>query len=648
MNNNFSFAHVKGRGLLLFKNEAVLEGISLTVGQRRGGTAEYFVKDIYTEEGKTVMEFAVNERMSRLRLLLTQEEGAAQIYAEARCGETLSYEDFTFSGENSLFLRFTYAKGVEGALSSSLRDNPFWQMPSFETDLSKINPRTQSVLVKSGALHTHLLALPCNNWRANFCAEGLVLSAGHSRLTQIEGFALAISAHESPYAAIAQNFSAAKKAGAIRVALRKEREYPSLFNGFGFCTWDAFYNEVSAEKIFEKLAEFKKKEIPVQWVIIDDGWSVVEGGRLRAFEADEAKFPGGLRACIGRMKEEFGVKYVGVWHAFAAYWCGIDKGSPLYEAQKENLTVTPTGWVIPSVNPEKAFAFFDAWHSYLRGQGVDFVKVDAQSGLSPKFDEILPSAEGVARLHGALEKSVEKNFGGVMINCMGMDFENILNRPCSALNRNSNDFYPHDESSLINHIVQNVYFAPVHAQIHYCDFDMWWSGQKSAVQSGVLRAVSGGPIYVSDKIGGTNPGAIWPCIDEGGAIYRCEDAAMPTPDCLYADCVKEKRAVKVFNRFKENFVLAAFCLNKEGCKEEITLAHLPGAPEEGEYVAQEFFSKKLVRFHKGAPLNLSLAHNETALWNIYRVEKGEAGLGREDKYIGITAVKKRVLVKNIL
>jgi hypothetical protein len=51
---------------------------------------------------------------------------------------------------------------------------------------------------------------------------------------------------------------------------------------------------------------------------------------------------------------------------------------------------------------------------------------------------------------------------------------------------------------------------------------MWWSEHpESAIQSGVLRAISGSPIYVSDKIGRSNGEILKPLALSDGKILRC-------------------------------------------------------------------------------------------------------------------------------
>lgn len=66
------------------------------------------------------------------------------------------------------------------------------------------------------------------------------------------------------------------------------------------------------------MEEFRRKNIPVSWVLLDDGWSDVDrkNGTLRSF----------------------GVKYVGVWQAFQGYWNGVDPNGEVARRMKESLT----------------------------------------------------------------------------------------------------------------------------------------------------------------------------------------------------------------------------------------------------------------------------------------------------------------------
>lgn len=55
---------------------------------------------------------------------------------------------------------------------------------------------------------------------------------------------------------------------------RSTKEMPSSLDGFGWCTWDAFYSTVSARGLAEGLTALEAGGVSPQLLIIDDGWQV--------------------------------------------------------------------------------------------------------------------------------------------------------------------------------------------------------------------------------------------------------------------------------------------------------------------------------------------------------------------------------------
>ena len=519
--------------------------------------------------------------------------------------------------------------------------------PQFDTDLGALKPKTQSLLMKIGGLHYHLLPLCEGNFRAEFEAGCLYLSAGVDTDT-MHGAFLAVSVSTDPYDAVANTYTAARADGALTVPLREERSVPALFDGFGWCTWDAFYNDVSSALIYEKLEEFREKDIPVKWIIIDAGWMQRDNRLLQGLHVND-HFPEGLAAAVKKIKEEYGIERVGIWHTLQAFWDGIDPASPLAAELGDALMKTESGWLIPALDETGAARFWDAWYSYLKNCGIDFVKVDNQSSLPNQLKGTCPTPEGCRAAHENLERAVDKYFDGIIINCMGMDMENVLSRPRSAVSRNSDDFYPTHERGFIKHLYQNAYNAVWHSQIYCCDYDMWWSDHpESAIQSGVLRAISGSPVYISDKIGQTNRSNILPLLDDDGSLMRCDGAAIPTRDCLYTDCTKEGKLLKVCNRAGENFAVAAFNVSDGEITDTLDFGTIPGISDRCEYVAYEYFSKTYTRVSAFEDTELTLPRDGVAVWSLYPIEVDDdeveyVTLGSPDKYVPI-AQKMRIRV----
>lgn len=626
---------MNGGAVIAYNGTALFENLKLEVSLTRRVNFTSSPVEITTEKGKTTILFDGKGRMQRLALVLSEKRGVLVVKLEA---EVRNYYDLfrneTLAPEDTVKLHMTPVTAPDGVMSTYMK-TPWWQTPNFSRDMTDFPATTQLAVAKFGKYHVHLQPLVDAKLRTEMIGDAVSVFAGVGGLKTLSGTILSISVATDPYTAISETFTAGKELGSIRVPLREEREYPEIFNYFGWCTWNAFYHDVTSEKIFTKLDEFREKGIKLGWVLIDDGWSQYRDQKLSSFCEDREKFPEGLKETVRRIKEEYGIPYVGVWHAFTGYWMGIEPNSELHREQKANLMTTPAGWIIPKLEGECAFKFWDAWHSYLAEQGIDFVKVDNQSSLCTKIDGIMPAAQGVRRMHEALERSVNKNFGGAIINCMGMNYENILTRPGSALNRNSDDFFPERENGFLSHIYQNIYDAPVHSRIHHCDFDMWWTEHESALQSSILRAVSGGPIYISDKIGILDPKYIGLLADENARIDRADQTARPTYDCFYTDCAEAGVPLKVFNSCGENLVVAAFGLSECVAGGEIRLADIPGAC--GDYVAVDYFTGKRTVMNEKTALSLKLAKNEVALYNLFPIKDGVAKIGITDRFMACAA-----------
>ena len=243
-----------------------------------------------------------------------------------------------------------------------------------------------------------------------------------------------------------------------------------------------YYNEAGVEMcynhlnvhIIEKKEEFRAKGVPVSWVMIDDGWSRTdrEAETLIGLDADPERFPRGLSHTVDLLRERYGVRHVGVWAAFQGYWSGLEpNGQAVARIGAELLTVTSNGCLIPGPSRRQAMMFWATWLSLLRDMGIDCVKIDSQSSMSTMTRGVESYGEATIERHAALDRLVETEMGGAMINCMGMAPESYWHRPVSAVTRTSDDFLPHDPASLAEHLLQNAYCSPLMGELYRCDWD---------------------------------------------------------------------------------------------------------------------------------------------------------------------------------
>ncbi len=631
--NQFKIYH---SGIPLFSQ------MCLTVATQRNGCCALFPETIHTEQNMTEVVFASNDRVAAAKLVFTQYDGVLQCRVEMATVKDHTRYNYYFASNDSIRLHFRFARQMDGNYITEASTKQWFQTPSFSRDLTALPSQTQDIHIRSGKEHIHWLPLVGDDFRTEFKDDYLSASVGCGGVTEISAYLFTLAIGTDPFEVIRQNFRAARATGAISVPLREERVLPEMFQKFGWCTWDAFYQEPTSQKLFQKLDELKALGIKLGYVLIDDGWSQVKDNSLWAFEEDFEKFPEGLAACIKRIKTEYDIPYVGVWQAFDGYWKGVHPNGPVAREMGDTLEACPNGLLIPAPDADRNFAFWDRWHTYLAKAGVDFVKVDNQTTYSYYIDEVCKNVAGVRAAHEGLERSVFKHFDGRLINCMGMGIYDQLTRPRSALNRNSNDFLPNLENGFAIHLRTNVYNVPVHSQIMYCDYDMWWSRHESAKASAVLRAISGGPIYISDPIEGTETTYLAPLYEADGSFPKLDSYGMPTYDCFYTDCEAAGVPQKVFNRAGDCFAVAAFGISDEGAKGELTLDDIPGI-DACDYLAVEFFSgERCVLTHNGH-IELTLAKHDVALYNLYPIRNGKAEVGEGTMYMGCATKQKQTV-----
>ncbi|KAI9330220.1 hypothetical protein DFJ73DRAFT_964035 [Zopfochytrium polystomum] len=338
-----------------------------------------------------------------------------------------------------------------------------------------------------------------------------------------------------------------------------------IWDRFAWCTWDAFYTDINRKKIIDGVDEFRRLGVTPEVVLIDDGWQQYNGlQQLYAMEPDPSKFPDGLGVC--RALKDKGVKYVGVWHTLIGYWGGIDPSGPI--AQKYKLTEIVRGSsTLHVVDASDIGRFYEDYHQYLRNSGVDFIKVDHQSF----FDEIrITDGDRLWRAYQAamIEQAQKMPAVWCMSHTPHVIFDSILGKigsgrvpvPWQNAIRSSDDFFPNIPESHANHVYANALNALLLGTLArgrtLLDWDMFHSEHRFSWFHAAARAVSGGPVYVSDRPGSTD-GAVIRALTAAGRSLRCR--GLPAggsgggswPDDPFTNPTRERALLQVRNT---NFV----------------------------------------------------------------------------------------------
>ena len=544
----------------------------------------------------------------------------------------------------------------------------YWTAPVFFSDYRLLGPANQLMLWRQTEGEDYNLLVP-------LAGGGTVGEVGVSEIDYRYEFRVAASSYDpklaprrvplfayaagtDPYRLPRDAYETAFAATGQYGRLRWQKAYPEVFRLLGWCSWNAYGHDVTADKVVASVRSLRDKKIAFGFVLVDDGWLSVKDQKLTGFDADPTKFPGGMAALARRLREEQEVPHVGVWHTFQGYWSGVAEDSEIGRAHE--LFRGLDGKSLPDPRDGRGASFYADWYEKLKEWGYDFVKVDGQGNDLKFTDGLMPLFDAGRGEHRNLQQAAEKVFsdgargaGGLgLINCMEMSLENAFNWRLSNVARNSDDYQPEVAHNPKDHVLQNAYNAYWLANFAYPDWDMFQSHGPAAEFHAVARAVSGGPVYFTDEAGKERPDILRRLALSDGQLLMADEPAQVTRDLLLNDPSIEPVPLKVFARVTRPGltagVVAAFNVNKGARRVAGSLgaadAEWPsGAVAPARLAVYRLSDGRAGLLDKPNP-QMAFALDEVGydLFTLAPVERGVAVFGLLDKYLspaGVASVK---------
>jgi raffinose synthase len=432
---------------------------------------------------------------------------------------------------------------------------------------------------------------------------------------------------------------------------RKMKAVPRWIDWFGWCTWDAFYQQVNTEGVLAGLEKARAGGVVPRFLILDDGWQDTDGKMLRGFGAHPEKFPEGLAELIERARSEFGIQLFGAWHALEGYWFGVDPEGPvgqnyrvfdLTQSAHNRLHEAPERRAL--IHPDDIARFYHDYYRELRAAGVDFVKVDNQGSLDHFLNETTtPPTPTMQRYQEAFQGAAAHHFQSETLHCLSQVSDVLFHLDSANVMRNSEDYFPTRPATQGQHVfrnaLNNVFMAP------FCipDWDMFQSSRLPAPFHAAARAICGGPIYISDKPGEQNFELLRKLITSEGRALRCEEPALPTRDCLFENAYDEPRLFKIQNKNGAMGVLGLFnCYWSEAEGGTVTGSYGPADVDnlEGDRFALFYHTNRRAQVaQREERFTLTLEPLDWELVTIAPLLGGVGVFGLADKLNGSAAVR---------
>lgn len=469
---------------------------------------------------------------------------------------------------------------------------------------------------------------------------------------------MAVGFGTDPYQLFEQLYESGLKMMGKAENLRKNKTYPKPLEYLGWCTWNSseMGKNLSDKFLLDAAKSFNDKNIPLGFLIIDDGWSDNNPAvnNLKEYTPKPDKFPNGFKKTIETLKAENGIRYVGAWHAFNCYWAGVDKNSTIGKKFEKSLF----NWVQKSPDkndPGKQTTmispfdgglgrFYDEWHTYMKSEGIDFVKVDNQLMVEQMSPGNYPIWDLASAMHCQLDVSVKKHFDGAIINCMDMTNDAFYNFGSTAIARTVEDYFPYEKGENFNmqkgnapaHVTQAVYNALYFQQMVWPDYDMFESYNPNVNVHLVARAISGGPVYLTDKIGEQKSKEIMSLVYSDGKILRADVPGKVTEDCLFN--VQDAKPLKVFSFANKAGLLAVINpADAEDVKGSFKVSDVKGL-QGTKFAVYEHSSQTMQIVRREEVIPLDLKKFGSAYYNIVPVKNDVAVIGLLNKLNATKAV----------
>ncbi|CAG8547692.1 11582_t:CDS:2 [Ambispora gerdemannii] len=446
---------------------------------------------------------------------------------------------------------------------------------------------------------------------------------------------------------------------------KKEEQF--YYDHLGYCTWNAFYKNVRGQDIMDTLKSLDSVGVHVGYVILDDGWQQVNQiDQLKSFEPDPKKFPEGLKGLISKVKGKFPyLKHFGVWHTLWGYWYGVDPSSELSSIYKVERVKKNDGRPTCLIAAQDIQKFYDDFYNYLRDQGVSLVKVDSQGN----FDLIC---------YGEIKhRKWWQEYQ--MLSGPGSEDLGGISRP---LFRNSDDYFPDDENSHVWHIYANT-MNNIWTTMMYSlpDWDMFQTNHKFGEFHAAARAISGGPMYITDHPNDHNIEVLAKCLINIPTynsnistpvisapkqtklstkllqkILRSQSSALPSLSTLFQDSTKVDNLLKIFNTNKRIGIIGLWNCRNHVLMDQVCIeddyGQIFGSEDPDAKYAMYFFQNRkacLVNFDEKIPIIVQPAAFEIVTLSSIDVATGQkspegkfnimvACFGLIDKYNGSRAV----------
>ncbi len=565
------------------------------------------------------------------------------------------------------FKKGIYYRPFSAKLAAGNRVEPVWfsnisQLDSFVKRKPRMDDNMNlgafMMLKKDNGEYLALLPLVSDRIGNTFSIRNnniyLTMATYGTRTEEVSVPLISYAQSENPYEAARMVWEKAMTNEEIKdnINWRENKKYAEPYKYLGWCSWEHYKKNISEEIILDAIKEIKLSDIPFRWVLVDDGYLDAKKSQLISFGVDKNKFPNGWAPIISQKDDK--IKWMGIWRNFNGYWSGVSPDHTMSHL-KEHLVMRDKNnknpKFMPKISYEASHAFYNEMTANTKGNGFDMIKVDFQSD---NFLYNTGSENAILGVHYnniALEENCKAK-GLHLLNCIAQQNFNVFNHKYSALIRSSID-YKITTDRLDLTLVQNFANAFWLGHTHWLDQDMFFANHKTSARlMAVARAVSGGPIYLSDEPQNIDDTVLKPLTYKHGRILGTLAPGVPLPESLMQDPYFDGKAFRVIAPLENKCAVIMAANLSQDDKEVnsfVSFKDYPFAagmiqpykglwniPEEGILLYDHYEGSVSVLKDD---YQFTLASRKERLFQLSPIQHGWSVIGRPDKYLSAATYK---------
>lgn len=545
---------------------------------------------------------------------------------------------------------------VEAIAFESLSELESYKPSKTRKDHNHVQEGQFILLQLAGGKYLAVLPMTSEKTHGLFFVENgkLHLKSGNYGTSEIEGeLPLICWAYgESPYAATSAVWSQVFESGYVAAKPRSTKQFPEEPYGYlGWCSWEHYKTKISEKVITDAFHTIEDCGAPIRWVMVDDGYLDQQGRMLMSFGVDKKKFPKGWGP-IAALKNEERIKWVGIWRNFGGYMNGVSAKHRMNDLKPHLTKMKNPRIVLPNGTPEGSKAFYDKMVGDSKDNGFDFIKVDFHFRT---FEHYAGTKDpvGAMRLNNEALENATQSMGIPLLNCIAQPNINSLQTKYSALTRSSPDYNQKDKDKNKCNTYQSFANHLWMGQSVWGDLDMFHTHDDRDVKPmAIARAISGGPVYISDEPSKIVPDVLTPFAYEDGKLLRTQAPATLLPESFFFHPFRDDHVFRVISPLEDGVAaIALFNFTESGKElgsgfttkdyshagELLQSTSGPWAAPNDGLLVYDRETKKVTELESG--FSTKVPNFDAKLFLLYPRTHGWAIIGRSDKYLPSAAVK---------